>query len=292
MALVERLTGRALPPVEPDELLATMEQVNPLLVKPPFTPPGIARSSIRWAAWFAARQTDLAGALFRRVMASSASHLVFKEVDFVSALPTFQSFEIPVAYVLRDPRAVVASIVKGAEAGLMPSVRRNLAADILARRSPELFDRFADEINTLTDPAVEALIWRVDNDEAVRLLADDPASRIFFYERLVSDPRPELALMLSVFGLEPSAAVDDFLRASSSGPSLRTRLSYGEIGVKPYFSTFRDPAQSLAKWHQQLSPEDLAGISRVLADSVAWQMGVAESCWRPSPDHERHPLGA
>ncbi len=276
---IERVLGRQDPPVSYDDIEALISIADPELVKPPFLPPSVPRSVAKWGVWSAAKTTGRGAKVLAKATGGVRPWLIFKDVDVEASIPALLKNDIPVLFLIRDPRAVVASRLKGQETGVMPAHRQKIVRDIAARRAPDLLLDLEDELEDMSPAAVEALLWRIDGDEALASLAGHDRAAVCHYDELIADPFAGAEMALAHFGLEMHADVERFIEATISGPSLRTRVEHGEIGIKPYFSVFRDPGESANKWRKQLSHTQITEIEHVLEGSRAWASGRSRNLW-------------
>jgi hypothetical protein len=277
--LRDALSGEASTVTEAD-IISVFAEVNSKTVKPPFLPPGVARSLLRWAMWSATRFSDRLAPLYGRVSAVATPWLVFKDVHKTALLPRLVELGVPIVYVMRDPRAVVASNLKGQAEGLMPSQRRRDVGDILARTNPTLLEAHRDTLDDLSPAAVEALLWRADCDLALEHIDKAAKNKVVFYDEIVDDPLKGAAEMLGAFGLDIHQDVQDFIGATVAGPDRLTRIRYGEIGIDKYFSVFRNPADAAQRWRETLADADQQDVEHALEGSGAWNRGRTRGLWR------------
>lgn len=265
--------------VDLDEVLEKVEPGSTFSVKPPFFPPGPIRGPVRGIAWLAARRIPKVRRLHEWASRSAGRVLLFKEVDEIPLMETLLGLNVPVVFLMRDPRAVVASRLHGQQSGFMPDQRRRHIHNVLGRRAPHLLDLHQHELDDLGPAAREALLWRADNDRGLAAVDASPHGHAVYYEEIVADPMPKVGGMLEHLGLSMTDDVESFIEATMDGPRLRTRLRYGEVGVKPYFSVFRHPSESIDRWQQTLDDEQQADVLRLVAGSPAYLSGRGRGLW-------------
>jgi hypothetical protein len=100
-----------------------------------------------------------------------------------------------------------------------------------------------------------------------------------FDENVCREPADEAARALRFLGLEPDAAVREFVDKTTN-PDAR---GLKEAGINKYFSIFRNPIESMEKWRRDLTPTQQADILEIVADSPVFVRGVREAQWASSP---------
>jgi hypothetical protein len=155
---------------------------------------------------------------------------------------------LPILFIIRHPCAVVASRLQlgwATDEDIAPFLAQPaLLQDFLADK--------VDLIGRCRTPAEKhAVIWCVSNLVPLRQFADGSLP-IVFYERLVRDPATELPRLFRLSGLR----YDDAVLARIARPSATTIAS----------SAILTGADKLARWKQELAPEDIDRILRLVDD--------------------------
>jgi hypothetical protein len=107
----------------------------------------------------------------------------------------------------------------------------------------------------------EALRWRVQCEPLVGIAQKLGRCRLVIYEELCADPLRQATALFAFLGWEFGRSPRAFLDASVAGP--RSARSPRQA----FFSVYRDPAESLAKWKTQLTGEQISEIGEVIRDS-------------------------
>jgi hypothetical protein len=128
---------------------------------------------------------------------------------------------------------------------------------------------------------VEALLWRWSVEASTGLADGEAPDKLLmvFYENVCREPADEAARALRFLGLEPDAAVREFVDKTTN-PDAR---GLKEAGINKYFSIFRNPIESMEKWRRDLTPTQQADILEIVADSPVFVRGVREAQWASSP---------
>lgn len=261
---------------------------SPKVEKPPFfeksyaTPLPVGRGLL----WPLARKSDVCARIFQTLYTPrTRPFLVFKDVDKPRMLMGLsQRTDVPIAYILRHPCAVLSSLLRGQEKNLMHnSTRRHTISSRLdSHIDPTLGERYKSQLETLTIAEIEALMWRMETETALAAIAENPNSIIINYEELTETPHAIAERLFACFGLGdtlPQQSID-FIDASIRGDnSRRTRMKYGEIGINPYFSVFRNPKVSRDAWKEKMPAEERQQVLAIVRDSKAYAFGAQSNLW-------------
>jgi hypothetical protein len=280
-------TGRMLDTAELDSL--TPERIyNALLPaypdweKPPFFSKDYRTrmKSGRALLWPPAKASSLVGKLYRSLYTpQEKAFVVFKEVAFEDAFQKLvKTSEMPLVYLLRHPCAVVSSILRGQEQGLMGSRRQQVLPAFLQDHAPALWDRYGEGIDLLSPHQKEALLWRTAVERCQKAFGLRDSASVVFYENLCRDPLGVSTEVLHGFGLDLTPQVRDFIGASSD-PNFASRGRRSEVGTNKYFSVFRDPLVAMDSWKEALSAEQRLEVLEIVRDSPVFERGIQEAQW-------------
>ena len=158
---------------------------------------------------------------------SNITHLILKAPNLTYGYEILSQLSIPVSiiYPVRDPRSVVASMMKLRH---IPMIQKQAT---LMSRNPKLATEFHDEIAKLNDEAVAshvkyALIWRIKSTLFSRFADYSLSPMIFKYEDLVADKECYSRQMAKHVGLvfdEQMLAHESVYRGFGPGMTERTR---------------------------------------------------------------------
>jgi hypothetical protein len=279
--IVQRIDQSAAFPEDLDKLYEQLRIATAATVKPPFFPKSISRSAGRDFLWPLARKSKTFDALFKRLYSAHGRPLVvFKEVSLEKLMrPILKLAPVPMIYVLRHPCGVVASHLRGHAAGLMPTGRAAVLADLMHRHDPALAERHKTELEGWSPLQRAAMLWRLDSEKGVQAVALAPANvRLIVYERLCRSPESESRGLLDFLGLDWHRQCQDFIAASTQADAGLHRAGSG-ILVNKYFSVFRNPLQSMSAWKNQLDPAQIRDVMTLVEPSSAFAAGAAAGAW-------------
>ncbi|MDE2007953.1 MAG: sulfotransferase [Rhodospirillales bacterium] len=158
-------------------------------------------------------------------------------------------------FILRDPRAQVASVLRGVAAG-------RFLADfefdwMAATRQGRRHGLTADGLAAM--PAIEQFAWHwtICNEQILDGLGHAPHVRIVRYDALRADPVGEARALFAFTGLDWHPRSEAFV--------LRSTAHAGPAG---YYQVFRDASGADNTWKSDLGPADRARIEAILAGSA------------------------
>lgn len=275
--------------IDGNSIAKTIDVPFPAMCKPPFFPKSFLHSPawLRGMLWALSRKSGLMTPMFVRMNAPSrATRVIFKEVEKLHILEwLLKHTDVPITYLLRDPRAVVASRVRGQVKRLMPTTRRKFLPDLLIRNH-ELNGKFGASVADMSNEAAEALLWRLDVERAFLAFERYRPVQIVYYENLVRDPLKETERVFEHQQLSFTKTTRDFIEMSRQPPSAIRRFLYGELPINRYFTVFRAPGNENS-WVETLTDEQLADIDEVIDDSRVVQIARQNGVWPEVTELER-----
>lgn len=200
---------------------------------------------------------------FVELASPAAPMVVVKSVDFVDRAGLFAR-SVPglrVILLIRDPRSVVASRLRGLRAGkfatdqpweglveLPPAERRGLTI--------EQFRELPRAVQT-------AWHWRIENETALESIAGCSNVRVVKFREMIDSPEPTVRQLFDFGGLPWAAQTSEFIHASRSG-SRRGR----------YYGVYRDQnfAQRADLWEDVMSPQEAQQICELVKGSPSGQL--------------------
>jgi hypothetical protein len=270
-------------------IVDTLDVAFPAMCKPPFFPKSFLRSPAWWRGilWALSRKGGFVRPIFIRLNdPRRARRVIFKEVEKIHILEwLLKHTDVPVTYLLRDPRAVVASRVRGQAKRLMPTTRRKFLPDLLVRNR-DLNDRFSPSVQEMSDAASEALLWRLDVERAHRAFQNLRPVQIIYYENLVRDPFEQTRHVFEHQNLTITKATHDFIEMSRKPPSSFRRFLHGELPVNQYFTVFRAPGNENS-WVDELTKEQIVDIDEIIGDCRVVQTARELGVWPEVAEFER-----
>lgn len=286
-AAEDRIVADDFGPADLPQIYAALLKATPDLEKPPFFSKHYATQVPigRGFLWPLARRNAAIGRIFQGFYTPKGQPFsVFKEVGLRQHMVRLlERTEVPIVYLVRHPCAVLYSLLRGQEQGVMPSGRRKVVSDWLDKHhDPALAREYKPRLEELTIAEIEALLWRMEVELVTRALSGCASGIVLVYEELTEAPHAVAERMFAHFGY-PDRLPDqctDFIDASIRGDnSWQVRFKYGEIGIKPYFSVFRNPNVSRDTWKEKMPAEQRQQILAIVRDSKAYALGADKNFW-------------
>lgn len=240
--------------------------------KPPFFRKKYHRISnvdLQRLSWLAAQAAPFLEPLYTYLFtpkAKSEVTLVIKEtrssVNLASIVAGVRTSNLLV--LVRHPYAVISSHLKGRESGLMGGgdeahrkqwMRAN-------KDAAYLLESGVSEEAVLDMQEVEflALNWRVQNEDYLNMLTQNPNSQLLIYEEFLSDPQAKTKQLFSSLGLQMDPQVEAFVNESSSKDVKKNLLT--KDSSSEYFSVYRGKSFDPDKWKKILTPDDVELVDK------------------------------
>lgn len=252
---------------------------HPLTDKSPFFQKSHSRSAGKSLLWPVCRGIGVLGGAYGRLYSPQGKpFLIFKEVSRRMLMQRLQDrTALRAVYLVRHPCAVVASMLRGQSADLMPSGRLDALGDLLADYDPELADKVG-AVDGLSPAAKNALLWRLDVEQGVRTARERDDGKVVLYENLCREPAKVAREVLAFFGLAWHANVERYVPASG-GESSSVEESVNSDTSNSYFSVAKDTKETMNRWKSQLSAEEIGDILRHVEDSETFQYCAELGGW-------------
>ncbi len=262
-----------------DLIYQSLRAAFPKISKPPFFPKQAGFTWGREALWKVGR-VELLGHLYAALYSPpDRQPLIFKEVNLERMMDRLiQRTRIPIIYLLRHPCAFVSSVVRGQEQDLMSSNRLAILPDLLRDHAPHLTERYRDRIPHFDDYQKNALLWRIDVDEAWNIIQGQPNVTLIVYENLCRDPLTWAKHAFAHFEIPFHEQTERFVR-DSTRPEEDPDLRSDNARKDDYFNVFRNPEVSMNKWKTRMSPEQQTAVLEIVEDSPAYRYGREHADW-------------
>jgi len=265
-----------------DEIYDAFYPSHPELVRPPFFRKETgARLNLGSALlWPVARKWPVIARMFRWLYSPrEGTPLLFKEVAFEHLMRNLlERTPIRVVYLLRHPAALLHSLRSGQDQALMPSDRRAILADYVAKENPDLPARLGIDLRTATPLETEAIMLRVDLEVGWRAAVASQQALVVVYEELCARPFEVAERVCAHFGLDFAAPCRSFISMSTGGGRWE-RLRRGEFVVNPYFSVFRNPLERKDRWKKEMSLADQQRVAELFEDCDPFREVQARGLW-------------
>jgi hypothetical protein len=244
---------------------------NPITEKAPFFQKQELPSMGIELLWKTSRVIPLLRPLFSRLYTPRDNRLlVFKEVTFEDEIDCLLSLkEIPVIYLVRHPSATVSSLIRGQAGGKMPRGRLAVVDSLVKKHSPELAEEFADQVDSMDDVELNALLWRIDTEKAIRALDKHGHGYLLTYEQLCDDAYTHVRKICSEFSLDFHPQMEQFLDALYNRNV--DKASLPKDVRDSYFTVFRDPRKTKDAWKKNWSEENERKVARIVGNSITVQ---------------------
>ncbi|MDJ0600494.1 MAG: sulfotransferase domain-containing protein [Crocosphaera sp.] len=168
--------------------------------------------------------------------------------------------------IIRNPFANIASLLKGRSLGVFGTwsqlqVKKYLQ-QIIDSPMGDSFKKYRDHLDDLTVTEFEALRWLIEAEILTAYSQTYTPSLVVIYEELCLNPLEKTEEIFEFLGWELGQTTQDFIKASTSGQSILDQSVKSQ-----YYSTYRDPKNSLSKWQKQLTPQQVQEISSIIDES-------------------------
>ncbi|MCP2727414.1 sulfotransferase domain-containing protein [Limnofasciculus baicalensis] len=168
---------------------------------------------------------------------------------------------------IRNPFANIASYLKGVSLDLFQKPDQlakatRLRESIATSASLHLF-QYCDRLDRMSIEQLEAIRWCLQVEPLIQYAQTYEGGLVVVYEDLCADPHGKTTEIFQFVGWEIGESTRDFIKASTSGEKQSSKTS------NSYYSVYRDPRESMSKWKQQLTPEQIADIASVVRESPA-----------------------
>ncbi|MGH7029212.1 MAG: sulfotransferase [Stellaceae bacterium] len=189
--------------------------------------------------------------------------MVIKSIDFVDRAGLFARAvpDLRVILLVRDPRSVVASRLRGFRAGKFATDQpwEGLVQLAPAKRRGLTIEQFRG----LPRAVQSAWDWLTENETAIESIARCGNVRIVRFREMVDAPEPTVRQLFDFAGLSWAAQTGKFLYASRSDNN-RGRY-YGVYREKDY-------KRRADRWEDVISPQEAQQICDLIKDSPAGQL--------------------
>ena len=235
--------------------------------KPPFFRKRFDRTSggtLRSLSWFAARAIPILRPVYSRMFTPRTDEgisIVIKEtrssIDLESILSGLRISTFLV--VIRHPYNVIASHLRGFTAGVMmpTSAQMRQQSWQYHAQMPYVHQSGLTERQFLSMSEIEflAVMWRIQNEEFLRIQSGHPKSRVFLYEDCVNDTRLIIDELFALLGLPLESEVSKFARESTRP---RTKRAWLRTPARfDYFRVSRRRELEKDDWRKTFTANDI-----------------------------------
>jgi len=195
--------------------------------------------------------------------------LIWKSVNQSSNIPFIQKTfpEIKIVYLLRNPYATIASMLRNNKMSLDGQDFRRIN-----ERKESLFFRCNEidlrKIYNKKEIEKKALLWRIECESAVMAGENNDNFLLVTYEDLVRNTIYKINSISEFLDLKISKETQDFL-AQSTGRQKPPVIS--RLFSSGYFGVYRKPGLNMDKWKKTISEDDYKLIKTVLEGSTLLQ---------------------
>lgn len=182
---------------------------------------------------------------------------VLKSVTSVCRVPLLSSADPQVKFVhiVRHPGAVVASLLKGIEQGVM--ARNDFFDNVSQMSHAASLPVAADEVRDLDFAHRTAYVWMVQNDKTRHEMANSDNYLLVSYEDLCVNMVERLTEIYRFAGLEYGTQTVAFVDAMN-----------GAGDSSAYFSVVRNPVASISSWESKVGHDAVQEIEQLIAQSA------------------------
>jgi len=155
--------------------------------------------------------------------------------------------------IIRDPRAQVASMLRGIALGMF---ERQIPIDgVLDAPHAKTYGLTVEKLSGL--PLVEQLAWNwaILNEKAMKDLADIPNLRLLQYEKFAGEPLRHTKEFFAFVGLAWDQQTEKFIRSSRTSRSAR------------YYNIYRPADEAMSRWRTELTEDQQERIMAIVAST-------------------------
>ena len=256
-------------------VLRTVLNANLETDRPPFFPKRfrtIRSEFIQQLAWVSARAIPILSPLYAWLYTPRGEEvtLVVKEtrssVDLESIIAGARADKVIV--LVRHPYGVIASHLRGIQAGLMGMSSAESRSSWFKYHADASYVRGAaiaeEELLRMSESEFLAVTWRVQNENYLGIHSHHDKSQVIIYDSFLKDRMKNTVQLLRFLELDPDDQIFNFLKRSAESGKRRGIL--GDAS-SDYFSVYRAKgARTL--WRDVLAAEDLRAIDRRTGELV------------------------
>lgn len=241
--------------------------------KPPFFRKRARATFAMRGLYPAARKIRGVDAIFEKLgRARPSETVIIKEVTFELLMHRLAALAAtPCLYLVRHPVATCLSVLRGQQAGRMPTGRQGVLGQMLEDHRPDLLERYGPDVDSLSLFEKNLLLWRMDVDRAFEAERENPSVRFVVYETLCRNLHAETERVLSHFGLSMDPQVTSYLDS----------LSSVSAGSRRMFSVRKNPASTADAWMQRVTDTQQQQAARLLDGHELVERLVSEGVWQP-----------
>lgn len=186
-------------------------------------------------------------------LATGEPHCLIKSVSSICRVPLFAAAapEMRFVHIVRHPGAVIASLLRGIEQGLMK--RAVFVDDVAALSNARELGISAEQLKRLSYEEQVACTWLIQNDKSHREVGAGANYRLVSYEQLCVDTAMMIRELCEFVGIAFDAQMASFISSMDGA---------GDDGG--YFSVAKNPRGSISRWESQLGPETAAKVSHLM----------------------------
>jgi hypothetical protein len=169
---------------------------------------------------------------------------------------------------MRHPCGVIASLKRGRAQGLLRNDASSdypLFEELLNTGPGRRYGTTIDDLRTMRPEERLAWKWILVYEKVLEdIHGIEDAVLVVRYEDVCADPKRWARKMFALCGLSWHPQTEAFVDRSTAEPG--GRFNAGALR-RDYFSVFKDPTWSAGKWRDELAPEEVERVSRILRGS-------------------------
>jgi len=269
------------------EMYEALIRANAMTEKPPFFhKDDLPKFGQLWL-WRLSRAVPICDHLFvARFTPRDGRMLIFKEVTFEKHMRRLLlNTSIPLVYLVRHPCATVASLVKGQHEGKMSTGRLGVVESLANKHDHELLNRLNVSIDDLDDVQKNALLWRIDVENAINAIQSTGRGLLLTYEQLCDDAHRYTEMICREFDLDFHPQMRTYLDSlyESPHPAAGGEGGEGTGGARDvrdtYFTVYRNPKDQKNRWKSSFSAENIHKVEAIIKDSPAYEVCASLGNW-------------
>ncbi len=262
------------------EIYKALKKADPRTEKPPFFPKKDLRQTAQGTLYKITRLIKPLRPVYSTLYTPRDDRLVvFKEVTFERQMDNLLSLlTVPAVYLVRHPSATVASLLRGQAEGKMPRGRLTVIKSLLEEHDRELAGKLAIKIDTMDDLQLNALLWRIDTEKAMRAIDRHNNCFLLTYEQLCDDAHRHIETICKLFKIDFHSQIKVYLDKLYEQPSSEQTKKPSDVR-DAYFTVFRNPKTQKDAWKKNWSKANEKKVQEIVKDSITMERCAQIGNW-------------
>jgi len=153
------------------------------------------------------------------------------------------------------------------------------------KHDPELLNGLNVSIDDLDDVQKNALLWRIDVENAINAIQSTGRGLLLTYEQLCDDAHRYTEMICREFDLDFHPQMRAYLDSlyecphSASGGDGREGMRGARDVRDTYFTVYRNPKDQKDRWKSTFSPDNIHKVEAIVKSSPAYEICASLGNW-------------